>query len=471
MKIYRFFIAIFLLCGLNSCSDWLDIEPKDTTTETDLFATGDGYRIALNGVYRQMAETGLYGKELSWGFLDVAAQTYKSYLLSESPEYATTANYQYTDYRVKPIIEAIWSKAYNNISNCNNVIQRIEQESTSKFAEGEVEKKLIEGEALALRAYLHLDMLRLFAPSMLKDDGRQYIPYVTTYPCTFQPYSTNKEILEKAMTDLKKAKTLVQTFEMIETKWMLTANRIEGTSYPEDLFFAYRGYRMNYYAICALLARVYNYAGMHQEAFDEAGAVIDANGDGGKFFSMTTNGSVASGNIKLYDNVVFCLSNKDLWINYEPYSNGVQNLVLAEWSLTDLFDAVNDTRSQLVKLTNSNLYSIKNVENKGKLAVYAKDIIPMIRLGEMYYIRAEYYHSKNDDQKAKEELDKLRSGYNCPPDKLTGSFEGELIKEAHREYLGEGQLFYYYKKLNKRPGYSMQSDEQFVLPRPDNENL
>ena len=50
MKIYKLIISIFLFVGLSSCNDWLNIEPKDTTTETDLFATGDGYRVALNGV-------------------------------------------------------------------------------------------------------------------------------------------------------------------------------------------------------------------------------------------------------------------------------------------------------------------------------------------------------------------------------------------------------------------------------------
>ena len=80
MKIYKLIISIFLFVGLSSCNDWLNIEPKDTTTETDLFATGDGYRVALNGVYAQMAESSLYGQQLNWGFLDVIAHMY---MLSE----------------------------------------------------------------------------------------------------------------------------------------------------------------------------------------------------------------------------------------------------------------------------------------------------------------------------------------------------------------------------------------------------
>lgn len=119
---------------------------------------------------------------------------------------------------------------------------------------------------------------------MAMQDKRQYIPYVTTYPCTFQPYFTNEEIVEKAIADLKKAKALVESYDLANSNWLLTQNRIEGYANPDDLFFAYRGYRMNYYAISALLARVYNYAGMHKEAFEEATAVIDAKVGNNKIF-------------------------------------------------------------------------------------------------------------------------------------------------------------------------------------------
>ena len=67
MKIYKLLIILLLLVGLNSCSGWLDLEPKDTTTETDLFQTVEDDRIALNGRYEQMAETRVGGKEVGWG--------------------------------------------------------------------------------------------------------------------------------------------------------------------------------------------------------------------------------------------------------------------------------------------------------------------------------------------------------------------------------------------------------------------
>ena len=151
-----------------------------------------------------MAETGLYGQQLNWGFLDVMAHMY---MLSElSSEYTLSAKYSYTDEK----------------ANCNNIIQRIESEPASKFAGGEVEKNIIKGEALALRAYLHLDMLRLFAPSMMKDDKLLYIPYVTTYPCTFQPYTNNQDVLDKAIADLKNAKELVGSYDLANIGQLLS---------------------------------------------------------------------------------------------------------------------------------------------------------------------------------------------------------------------------------------------------------
>ena len=61
MKIYHWIIACCLLLPLGGCSNWLDVIPEDSVDEKDLFSTGEGYRNALNGVYRQMSQTSMYG--------------------------------------------------------------------------------------------------------------------------------------------------------------------------------------------------------------------------------------------------------------------------------------------------------------------------------------------------------------------------------------------------------------------------
>ena len=76
MKIYKYLIGLISLSMLSACSDWLDIQPQDTTEDDQLFETGEGFRNALNGVYRQMAGSSMYGKELTWGALDAMANYY-----------------------------------------------------------------------------------------------------------------------------------------------------------------------------------------------------------------------------------------------------------------------------------------------------------------------------------------------------------------------------------------------------------
>lgn len=40
---------------LASCSDWLNLYPSDEIKEEYLFSSGDGFRTAMNGIYRKMA--------------------------------------------------------------------------------------------------------------------------------------------------------------------------------------------------------------------------------------------------------------------------------------------------------------------------------------------------------------------------------------------------------------------------------
>lgn len=486
MKIYRCFIVLSALIMLSSCNDWLDLQPKDTTTEVDLFATGDGYRNALNGIYRQMATSDMYGKALSWGELDAMGQMYNistSDGIGDAEDYFST--YKFTATKIVPVIEGIWSKAYNNIANCNNIIQRLEKETSAKFAKGEAEMKLIKGEALALRALLHFDILRLFAPS--KDDGIKHIPYVTTYPCKFQEYTTNGDILKNVCEDLKQAKQLVGEFDIPRKRWFATAVRFKNDHQnlpekPTDLFLAYRGYRLNYYAICGLLSRAYLYNGMYKEAYDETEVVINLYEDDDypvdyyRIFKFTSPYSAKQdGNTKLFDDIIFCLSNQKLPEDFRNYRSSCKMYLKTTNPVKDWFAGdKSDVRAEFLTVEGRNYYSSKNVDsNMGRDFQYAKDMLPILRLSELYYTRAEYFHHLGDKEKAIDEIGKVRSGRGCYTELSTEGdnwFTTAIIDEARREFIGEGQLFYYYKRFNILP-QGMTKEEQFVLPRPENEVL
>ena len=66
----------FSLFLFSACSDWLNVEPKTTVKEEEVFGRELGFKEALTGAYIKMAATGLYARNLSFGFLDILGGRY-----------------------------------------------------------------------------------------------------------------------------------------------------------------------------------------------------------------------------------------------------------------------------------------------------------------------------------------------------------------------------------------------------------
>lgn len=103
-------------------------------------------------------------------------------------------------------------------------------------------------------------------------------------------------------------------------------------------------------------------------------------------------------------------------------------------------------------------------------------IFPLIRMTEAYYIAAEILKDSNP-AKAIELLNEVRNHRKLNDFPLSESLtpdeiQTEIFKEYRKEFLGEGQLFYYYKRLNftQIDGAGVPAgDAVYVLPLPDNE--
>ena len=53
--IYSIILSSALAAMLISCNDWLTVPVDGRSTSPELFETGDGYRSALNGLWRELA--------------------------------------------------------------------------------------------------------------------------------------------------------------------------------------------------------------------------------------------------------------------------------------------------------------------------------------------------------------------------------------------------------------------------------
>ena len=272
-KIYTIiFVSCLAAISFSSCSDWLDVRPADEIKEEYLFETGNGYRTALNGIYRKLATFDLYGSNLSWGLIDGWGQVYD---LDKAPDSGggkamkKLSKFLYKNSELTPTTDAMWSAAWNIIANCNNLAQQVAEEDTMLFYKRTQEKNMILGEAIALRAYMHFDLLRMFAPAYQDNEDRIAIPYVETYERVRYPHLPAKEIMEKVLKDLNEAEKILEASDDPILKEVIC------TYSGKNDFMANRQYRFNYWAVNALKARVYLYMGDVENANHYAMKVIE----------------------------------------------------------------------------------------------------------------------------------------------------------------------------------------------------
>lgn len=502
MKNYIKIFAVILIVIGSACKDWLDVTPAGQASETDLFSTGNGYRSVLNGLYKAMGQKQLYGRNWSYGMIDCMAQLYN---LDNAEAFhdemcKSAEKFDYLDDLVATEIDNQWAAAYKIIANANDLLQNIQGASGDLFAYGEMERKMIEGEAYACRALMHFDLLCLFAPAPISDDGGTYIPYVDAYPTLSASKLTVSQVLDKVIADLVKARELTITFDSTVNGQGVNASgnarflndytydgvnivgQLEGFEPTEiDDFFKGRGFRLNYYACTALLARVYQYAGKYQEAFNCAKEVVDAvvtfrtgstytmykdNFDGivNNIWGHTESDFENGADYKMISNLIFAAYNK---LSYE----GTGSWLSSDWESglnpnwfqisVDYFnykgtdESSNDHRWNHLMYYGggsfpvSGKWFIPTDINKRNANV---NTFPVIRATEMRYIMAEYYARNNNMTEAYAILNKIRDDRGNYGSSLTGNnwsdFQGDLLHDARREWLSEGQLFFLYKRLN-----------------------
>ena len=460
---------------ISACNNWLDIELDNKVEDSKLFSTPEGFEEALAGIYSSLSKQNMFGQTYTMEYIDVLAQYYSYSSIKSTYEYWKDYNYQNSG--SKSTIAGIWNNLYSNISQANCILEWADKNASVL---SESQRNQIRGEALGLRAFLHFDLLRLWAPAPVTNPSGNYMPYFENYPSTYEPDKSVQEILSLVERDLLQAKNLVAPFDTLPDKSMLVAEkRIKNnwvSSSVTDLFFLYRGFRMNYYAVIAQLARVYNYMGEYEKAAHCAQEVLDAYAEeyAAVCFQLSKKEEVQNNDRKRYKEVIFALSNELNLDNYEPYyTTSSDRLVLAGYP--GIFDDEADVRKEYLTETSGadricNKYILPT--NNTLEYTQTEDLIPLIRVSEMYFIQAEYLYRKGETQAAIEQLDQVRVARDCTKGRLTVSslddFKKILIDEARREFMQEGQLYYYFKRLNIKPLESM-PDDGFVFPLPDNE--
>ena len=463
--IYNVLLTMCLASTLSSCNDWLDVQPKSQVEDSELFSSQQGYKEALAGVYSSMVSDNTYAKNLTFGAVAVLGQEWTDY---PSSTYDDMAEFDYTTTYSKSLIEGIWKTKYNGIVNANNLLSHID--NSQKLFSGD-NYSIIKGEALALRAFLHFDLLRAFAPSWNVDKEALCLPYADNFGDKIYRQKKTTEIVRALIHDLDTARILLKPVDRaVQDEFKDMYNHY--VTDADNVFLSARAYRMNYWAVTGLLARVYHYMG-DPKAYTYANEVIQALRDG--YFQFTPESAlsapVKTRDVIMQNEVLFALNYSgihDLWYSYDASTTTDYEID----GVSRLYPSGDDFRGQYLVTAGKAGYevSIKYADVKSDKG----GKIPMIRLSEMFLIAAESGFDQ-DKENAIALLEELRLnrgiGAEISATISAEKFREELTIEARREFLGEGQMFYWYKRLGLPVGLDEieVSPATFCLPLPATE--
>ena len=467
-------VCLGMLFFSAACENWFDVSPKSDVKAEDLFQQESGFRDVLTGVYSLMSAPESYGRQLSFGYVDVLAQYYN--ISGNTHRYIKTKDYLYREPYDKEVLSTIWSRQYKGIANLNAMLMFID-EQRGVFSGDEV-YRIYKGEILALRGMLHFDMLRLFSASPAIDKERKAIPYLESYTNLPQHQLTVGAVLEKVVKDLNAARELMREVDPYGPNYA----KLESL-YRNHPLLRNRQKHLNYYAVMGLMARVYMYAENTTEARRCAMVVIDAHKNR-NVFPWADKNDVLNEKKEIRDRTfssehLFALNIKKLTDYIEGYFMSTSVPLLTRVSPGTLFVAGNDFRSFFFETMNyvgdvpSKLWQMDGVTVDGQLLTPKRDRMPMIRLSEMYYIVAEC--DKATPATAVARLNEVLASRGYDDSELldpvsvnsADAVQAEILNEYQREFIAEGQLFFYHKRMKdeRLNGYTV----NYVFPKPDTE--
>jgi starch-binding outer membrane protein, SusD/RagB family len=465
-------IIFGLLCvaGLTSCKKWLDVPPADKFTEDQVFGSAAGVEQALNGVYLDMSKSKLYGGNLTMTALEIFAQRYN---LGDSRR----SDYPYSQFAfgdepVKSTLDNIWTSAYIDIVNLNKFLSSLD---ASKGVLTSSDDSLYRGEAIALRAMLHFDLLRMFGPMYNNVDSiKPAISYYRQVVKTITPLPQANQVMDSITADLATAERLLSN-DPVMTRGVVSVPESDGQDFKR-----LRNYRLNYFAVKALQARVNLYRGNKPEALAAAATVIQ-NAD--TKFPWIVPAKIISEKANpdrvFSTEVLFGLQSLDMYDNFR----GLFSADLADGVIL----APIDTRLKTFYENNESdyryIYSWLIAGNKSYRTFYKYAppaefnkapqayMVPLIRKSEVYYIAAE---AEANSATARGYLNTVRFNRGLADLASNANINTELQKEYQKEFYGEGQLFYYYKRRgvtsipngNAATGNVSMNATKYVFPLP-----
>ncbi|MBS7254573.1 RagB/SusD family nutrient uptake outer membrane protein [Flavobacterium branchiicola] len=468
-------LIILIVFSAASCSNFLDVVPQDKILESQIFENEAGMQNVHNGLYMMLASDELYGRQLTMDAVDILGQQYN---MPASHAKTKMALYAYAESNPKDVFTGIWQKAFTTILSANKFLESLAEHDGIVSQE---KANLLKGETIAIRAMVHFDMLRLFGPVYKVDPSLPSIPYYDAPVTSNNPILSAKDAMSKILADLDTALALLEKDPILKTGRYQTT-----TDYDSNPYYSQnRGMRMNFLAVKCLKARALLYAGDKVGASAAANEIIAFTKSNTLFpwtpFLDATN-SANPDRIFSSENF-FALSDYTLYKTQEDLFDSKLPDASIYAPLLSRLNAVFESNDNDYRSLPS--WKIPVVGGKTQKTFFKYADVPeskmvfrlqisMFKLSEMYLIAAETAAVPADGIAL---LNTLRFNRGLPNLATTAVLATEVTKEYRKEFMGEGQLFFYYKRNNTAaiPNGSIASGNitmgplQYVVPLPDAE--
>lgn len=407
----------------SSCSKQLNILPTDQVDGSVALSNLSNINLAVLGIYANWKEEyvnrigsvladecriGLKNKGI--GIIDPAQNLFRWTYTSSDQEVAD-----------------VWTNAYQLVYQVNQILSAIDQISVTSNTDL-AQRKNLKGELLAIRAFLHFELYRVYGYSGVYNGATLAVPYVTGTDIYEKPARpTTYAFFRSLKVDLNGAETLLTADKVV--------NRLGAT------------------ALQALDARVALYAGDWAGAIQASTRAINNVPLATKtdFANIWTDQSTAE--------VIFALSRTnqnpvrpgDMWYNIP---NGIY-LFAPSKTLMNLFDSLNDVRYKSYFSVDSTLGAkgqLPDVIAKYQGTTGAQNLnnLKVFRTGEMYLIRAEAYANMNKIADANKDLNTLRAmrinGYSAFQYNNAYDLLAAVASERYKELCYEGHRYFDIKR-------------------------
>ncbi|AIZ64498.1 hypothetical protein PK28_13950 [Hymenobacter sp. DG25B] len=458
-------LAFLLTLGLTSCDKQLDITPQQSVDAATALSTPQGVESAIIGAYARLDLPQSYGTNL----------VLLPDLLGSDPGYLTwQGTFQsYREVTTKNMtsinVEAdrTWNQNYQTINLANLVLE------AAPVVTDEAQRSLIEGEAHMIRGMLFFDLVRLFAqpyrttgPFSNTADGVPDPASTPGIPLTLTANKTEEQASVK-LTRASVADVYTQVIADLTTAMDMLPDPNEGTDVR----------RFDLYDAKAMLARVYLQQGEYAKALEMADDVIQNSGASLNASVISTftnkNSSEVLFEIQQNDQNNAGASNDGLATFYSSNIRGfggrgdvrVLEAFAAKYEEGDQRGAADQIGAALIYTGDG--------RRAGRLRSYkwntSSQNIPILRLSEMYLIRAEANYRLNSQVGATplEDINTLRSRAKAPL--LASVTLASILNERDLELAFEGFRLHDYKRTGRSIGDFTASSPELVMPIPQYE--